>query len=301
MGFPRPDGLRGMSGALLERNLRWQFRTVETSEPRTGIVFEDSSPTRGSTLWIATPTVRPLAPVRLTSDEPVDPSTLFSEDFTLVRRSDAGSPRTRIEVPLVARLVQNNEREPYARDAAIIELTPLDRMLEPGTYTLNVAEPLRLRDFGGHPMLVIDPLLGRRQIRVELGASAPPSEIVDHGESFLDSAGRSSAALDGVEGTASWGDGRVEVRWDRAAGDGVDGDVVLATSLARDEVRGCRRTLGEGQGRPSASRLHVLGSAGRRGRPCGSAPDTLHSGPRSGRAGLGHGARGGVHWGLCGG
>lgn len=231
-GFPRADGLRSQSGLPLASNLRWSFETVAVTEPRSGFVFEDSSPTSGSPVILRSTVIRPLQPIRLTCEEPLDPSTLRSEDFELVQEAaNAAQGRTRGDViPLVARLVRNDERQPYKDDAAVIELTPRDRLLAPGTYGLAVKRNVRLRDFGGHPLWVLNPSYREvLKLRVEPATDEDDGTLARHVESFLDTRTLSTQAVPGADGSARWsGNGRVEVLFPAAAGRGSDGDVALS-------------------------------------------------------------------------
>ena len=249
-GFPRADGLRSQSGLWLGSNLRWSFETVAVTEPRSGFVFEDSSPTSGSPVILRSTVIRPLEPIRLTCEEPIDPSTLRSEDFELVQ--EAASPaqgRTRGDViPLVARLVRNDERQPYKDDAAVIELTPRDRLLTPGSYGLSVKRNVRLRDFGGHPLWVLNQSYREvLKLRVEPATAEEDRSLARHVESFVETRTRSTQAVPDAAGAAYWsGNGRVEVLFPAAAGRGSDGDVVLAGVWARDELHAATLTVPAG-------------------------------------------------------
>ncbi|MBM3991743.1 MAG: hypothetical protein FJ298_12140 [Planctomycetes bacterium] len=231
-GFPRADGLRSQSGLPLASSLRWSFETVAVTEPRSGFVFEDSSPTSGSPVILRSLVIRPLQPIRLTCEEPIDPTTLRSEDFELVPEvALPGQGRTRGDViPLVARLVRNDERQPYKDDAAVIELRPRDRLLAPGTYGLVPKRTVRLRDFGGHPLWVLNSSYREGlKLRVEPATGEDEGAITRHVESFLDARTLSTQAVSGADGSARWsGNGRVEVLFPAAAGRGRDGDVLLA-------------------------------------------------------------------------
>lgn len=259
-GFPRADGLRSEHGAPLSANLRWSFATVDVREPRAGYVFEDSSPTSGSPLILRTAVVQPLQPIRLTCEEPLDPSSLWSEDFELLPEVNfTAVGRTRGDaIPLVARLVRNAERAPYVQDAAIVELTPRDRRLAPGQYGLSVRRNLRLRDFGGHPIWVLNASYrDTLKVRVEAAVRSDSSELARHVESFVDERTRSSAAVPGVDGTARWtGTGRVEVGFPAAAGDGSDGECVLSGRLFCRDLHAARLTI------PAAATLELDGSEG---------------------------------------
>lgn len=247
-GFPRVDGLRGESGSLLPESLRWTFRTVDLADAQRGPVFEDSSPTLAYPVILRTPMIRPLEPIQLHCEEPLDPSTVDSADFELLPRlSFELLGRTRGDaIAMVARLVRNEERQPYRTDAAIIELVPRDRRLAPGEYGLSVKRDAKLRDFGGHPTRVLNANFRADSlfVRVQAGARAADERIGRHVESFLDTRHRSLDPHGGSDGTALWsGNGRVEVRWPAAAGDGSAGAVELEGAVLTTDVHAARLHL----------------------------------------------------------
>jgi hypothetical protein len=244
-GFPRPDALRGASGAPLRQNLRWSFATAVRGDERAQ-VFEDPSPQGGLPLVVASPSVRPLEPIVITCAEPVDPSTLHSEDFELEGRKSGAT----VAIPVLARLVRNDEPAAPGEPAAVIQLVPLDRVLEVGNYGLPAAErgrSLRLRDFGGHPLRILFRPGQQRVIRVEGPAAGDLGTVAAHVETFLDPRTRSTQAVAGADGTAYWGDsGRVEVRWPAAAGDGRDGEAMLAGARELGDLQALRATVPAG-------------------------------------------------------
>jgi hypothetical protein len=246
-GFPRADALRSESGLVLAENLRWSFETVAVTEPRSGYVFEDSSPTSGSPVILRSLVLEPLQPIRLTCEEPIDPSSLHSEDFELLPEiSFWAAGRTRGDaIPLVARLVRNDEREPYKDEAAVIELSPRDRRLSPGAYGLSVKRNVRLRDFGGHPLWVLNPNYREvLKLRVEPATRVEDASLARHVESFVDTRTLSTQSVVGADGAARWsGNGRVEVNFPAAAGKGTDGDVVLEGEELRADLHSATLTL----------------------------------------------------------
>lgn len=248
-GFPAADGLRGESGAPLAQSLRWRFRTVDLRAPRSGPVFEDASPTNASPLVLRTPVIRPFEPIQLTCAEPLDPATIESTDFVLLPQLNLEAVgRTRGDaIPLVARLVRNDEREPYRDDCAVLQLTPRDRRLAPGAYGLAVRRDLRLRDFGGHVVRVLNAnFRSELLVRVELGPRLQDETVRRHVESFVDARGRSSAPFGGSDGTALWSDrGRVEPTWPAVAGSGRDGNVELAGRSFVVDVHAARLSVAE--------------------------------------------------------
>jgi hypothetical protein len=256
-GFPLVNGLRGRSGAPLARNLRLEFRTVEVTEPRSGFVFEDSSQSRGLRVVLRSTSIEPGDPIVLEGEEPLDPSTLFGADFVLQRelieQQQPGRTRPPLSAPIAlrAQLTQNHDRnEPLARGTALIELLPVDRLLEPGRYWLNVdADKLRLRDFGGNRVKIWarDPTINTR-LEVTVAPRTPGAENASwFQESFVDARQRSFEWPDGFDGTARWsGNGRVEIVWPAAALDGRDGDVRLPAREPRRDVHATRLVLAAG-------------------------------------------------------
>ena len=244
-GFPRPDGLRGRSGAPLERSLSWEFKTVTVSEPRSGFVFEDASLDRGLPVVLATSTVAPGEPIVLEGEEPVDPSTLFAVDFVLRRklpRSPEGPVRSLgPPIPLRVGLADNRDKRAPGEPGQTtrIELLPLQRLAEGETYWLQV-DPrfLRLRDFGGHPVRVFAPRGGPLLIEVSPFPSGVPRVHPTFTETFIDAELRSAEPVAGVDGTVHWAtSGRAEIRFPAAAGTGAAGHVVLGERETESDVQ----------------------------------------------------------------
>jgi len=228
-GFPRLYGLRGARGELFGGQLQLAFETVAVAEPRTSFVFDDTSPGTAERLRTATSQIGPTDPILLYCDEPLDPSTLFAEDFQLRSSTDS--------VDLSARLVANHDvgEQPRGQPCAVIELLPR-QTLPPGDYSLHFDSDLRLRDFGGNPVWRRSSPQHRKRIRV-LEAVRPEGA----GElylTFLDDARFSPIAVEGFDGTAHWADtGRVEIRFPAAAGDGRDGRISLSADDARRDLQ----------------------------------------------------------------
>ncbi len=227
-GFPRPEGLRGESGAPLARSVRWEFQVVDVTDGGLGFVFEDAS------LEVARP-LTPLAtevgargPILLEGGEPLDPSTLFGEDFVL-ERSPSRDRRDRRRIPLRARLLE------HEGGGALVELLPEEPLDAEERYRLYMLPGSRLRDYGGHPVLLLWPSGG---VPYEIQARAAASAKLDaYFEEFFGTENRSLEAVPGADGSAWWGDsGRVEVRFPAAAGDGRDGRLSLAGDEARADL-----------------------------------------------------------------
>ena len=241
-GFPRPDGLRGVSGAPLARSIRWEFRVVDVTAPERGFLFEDASLETGLPLVLRSLEVPPGGPIVLEGREPLDPSTLFGEDFEL---SPIGSPGARI--PVRARLAQNfDRRAPRPRGTTLVELIP-QRTLDSGAeYVLRIPPSTsRLRDFGGHRVPYLGGFGGQRPVIVVRASSAPSTNV--HFEPFMGTENRSPEAVPGLDGTAWWGDsGRVELRLPRAAGSAEQGTVELSGSVDASDLQALRMLLPAG-------------------------------------------------------
>ena len=248
-GFPRPDGLRAKDGAPLAASARIDFTVVELEgrEPLGGFAFEDPVPGRGLPVLLRTEVVAPGEPIELEGGEPLDPSTLYAADFVLRAgprvRSELGPP-----IPLRVRLVDNRDRQRGA-GTALIHVLPMER-LEPGeTYQLIVDERLlRLRDQGGHRVLVRN-ARGRAKLEVRVAppTGAPVETYAEYTETFIDERMRSPEAVPGVDGTIRWTDtGRAELRFPAAAGSGEDGEVELPAHHLAHDVQALRLALQAG-------------------------------------------------------
>ncbi len=236
VGFPRPEGLRSESGAPLLRSVRWEFEVVAVDAARRGFVFEDSSLEVGSPLLPRATVVASREPILLEGDEPLDPSTLFGEDFVL-RSVPAGDPRERRGIPVQARLVENSlEDAKGERRGALVELLPEEPLEAETRYRLYMRPGSGLRDFGGHPVLLLWPS-GVVPYEIEVRAASAAARDA-YFEEFFGTENRSLEAVPGADGSAWWGaSGRVEVRYPAAAGDGRDGVAALSGVDPRGEFR----------------------------------------------------------------
>ena len=247
-GFPRPDGLRALSGVPLERNLAWEFVTVDVTEPRSGFVFEDASLESAGPLILTRTSISPRGPIELEGEEPLDPSTLFGEDFLLLEyRYVDGLPGQLIgePIPLSARLVENHDKHALHYLGRTRVLLEPRRLLEPGSrYVLSAKSPSRLRDFGGHPVRVLGPRLERKMF-VTVDALGGGEEDAFF-EPFFDDRMMSRTPVAGADGTARWGGGRVEVSWPAAAGSGRDGEVRLDGAEERSDIHATRLSVPSG-------------------------------------------------------
>jgi hypothetical protein len=256
-GFPRPDGLRALAGEPLARSARWQFRVVAVGETtERGFLFEDASLETGRPLILRSERIGPRDPILLEGEEPVDPSTLFGEDFLLQawKRAESTEPaqgepaasQATTEHKIIAvraRLLDNRDRRgAHARGTTWIELQP-QTPLDPGPewlYQIHLAPSARLRDFSGHPVRILPRSQGplSHLLVVAEGATAPQV----HFEPFFGTDNRSPMAVPGADGTAWWGgdSGRVEIRFPAAAGDGRDGTIDLGATHATSDLHALR-------------------------------------------------------------
>lgn len=232
-GFPALDALRSADGHPLARTWRWSFETAHVTEPR-GQMFEDRTPARGSHLVLRTRrTVRDAPVVLLECEEPVDPSTLFARDFHFVAPSGE-------EIEVRARLLRNSERDTGPRRAAaVIEIAP-QAVLQAGRHELRIDPGLRLRDFGGNPLLwQLDP--GARQEAVSVVEAGEQKGYLV--QDFLDAGDQTTPPVPGADGTARWGQGKVTIRYPAAAGTGAAGDETLTGKEERKDLHATRIAL----------------------------------------------------------
>lgn len=306
-GFPHPDGLRSVRGAVLAQSVTWSFRTVQVTEPRSGLVFDDRMQDRVGVLRAFPTPVSGIAStyvfgpedaIYLASDKPIDPSSVEDAHFEIrVPDRDASLGYRKVEVR--ARVIENEptsaprarppgvrasgpaERWERERRATLIELVPRGRVAiptarKPGDVDCSLwVRPASLRDFGGQP--VFSPAHGALQLKA-LTQAIDPSRDALH-EEFLDARLlRSPVAVPGFDGTAHWSDtGRVEVRYPAAAGSGADGAVVLEGEEHRADVEATRLDVAEGrtctlQATPGLVVLRAQGRLSVRGRLVRSAP-----------------------------
>lgn len=249
LGYPCPDGLRSVDGELLDRTYRWSLHTVARGEGTS--FFGDDSPGEAGPLQPLTQVVGPEGPlVFLSLEEPIDPTSVFNEDFLLFDASNrrvALTARLRREVDereLEPRMLSFLKREPMGRRSvdphrsSLLELRPGETWA-PGAYRLYWREP-RLCDFGGNRMSIL----------TEGGRPPFEFQVIEevHVEDFADPGMRSPIPVPGTDGTAHWSDrGQVSIRFPAAAGDGSDGAVVLGAEESRRDISATRLELPAGE------------------------------------------------------
>lgn len=259
-GFPLPDAVRAVDGTPLFGCYRASFATVDAGAP---LVFEDpAKKSRSLLLSLDRVAIGPLEGIRLTTEVPVDPTSLRPEDYALVRAGQgaAGAPDL-LPVPLEVRLAENRS------DGAVVLLLPRQpdgtpRALLPGEYQLVFdVESLALRDLGGRP---VRPVWWAHQPWATLTVEEEPG-APRHREEFLAPGASSPEAVAEFDGTAHWSDsGAVRVRYPRAAGSGRDGHVVLDGEASTTDVHAIHLEVPEGvQARLPRTGLVVLRAQGR--------------------------------------
>jgi len=283
IGFPQLDGIRAVGGAPLESSFAWGFRTVGVADRSGGFVFDDATPGAGDMLRLLAlegpdrsfrglsslgPPVRPAEAstsgrVRvgtrdslfLVCREPLDPSTLFDDDFALHGNGQMIDVHTRF------RANHDVGESPLGEICAVIEVIP-HRMLARGLYQLRLDPDIRLQDFGGNPIW--------RPWGVSLGQQidvAEESSVEGRGDlffSFLQDDRFSPIAVPHADGTAHWrSDGRVRIRYPAEAGSGADGPVQLGPVEERPDVNATHLGL-DARCQLSAGRgLRVIRAQGR--------------------------------------
>jgi len=222
-GFPRPDGLRALDGALLSASLRLRFRTA-SPEQGTVLFLDPFAPPFPLRLRArsSNPLVLEDGRLVLEAREALDPSLVPDARFELRRGPEE-------VVPARLELVQNR------RDGARLEVVPLgaglDRRLEPGTYYFTLRDDLRT--------------LGQRTLEPAWRREVPLALIVPSRHVRVDFSARDErppevpADCDGTALVLSDGSA-LRVRYPAAAGDGRDGRVVLEQVPGQHELSASR-------------------------------------------------------------
>jgi len=263
-GFPRIAAVRSVEGEALSRPLVATFDVVSADAD---VVFLDASPERTDPLYLrpsepgATATRPPLehdGVLVVACDEPLDPRTLFAEDFEFARAPAPGGPpiapggaADEDVVPVQSARFLRNGFGPTRADgpAALIQFTPQRSFAVEGfsasEYVLRprASSPggVRLRDFsGGVPDIQ----------RVRFNVARYPDESAEGAETyafdFLDRDDLAPLADETADGAAHWQEtGRVSVRFPRAAGGGGAGALDLpAGDFAGRDVEATSVRLG---------------------------------------------------------
>lgn len=241
-GFPFPDGLRARDGAPLAETRRFEFVTVprptDDQQPVFDQPFQDTVPF----LRLVDGNIGPLDPIWLECDEGIDPRSVLAEGFDLWRIVGG---ETIEHLAVRARLVEN------LRDRALIELRPRAGpgstpgstpgaggglgALDPGEYYLHLVDGRGPRSLGGLPVEPNWRVSQTARIQVDGPRVEDSRSLGLH---------PSPQPVAGVDGTAEWTeDGRVRIRFPRAAGTGVDGAVELGGESPGADVQATRLLL----------------------------------------------------------
>ncbi|MEM9383068.1 MAG: Ig-like domain-containing protein, partial [Planctomycetota bacterium] len=259
-GFPFLGAVRSVDGAVLERSVSLTYPVVRATAGET--VLRDASPETTSRLGLlpaatgAEPT-RPLRwtePLRLACVEPLDPRSIRAREYEVraYRDPQDADPRG-IDPPAIAvdRIeLESNEAEDTEGGGG-------------ARLVVHLAQPLPLADGSGAREFVFKERPGVRPSLSDFSGGEAykgpirffaarqdvlPSESDRSYEfEFLDDLDFVPVLDPASDGTARWsGNGRVEIRFPAAAGDGADGAVTLGGGEARADVRGTRLALLEG-------------------------------------------------------
>jgi len=235
-GYPHLDGVRSTRGVPLSATTQWTFATAQRTDPPTQL-FDDRTPAFGASLTLFSKTVSPDEALQLECAEPLDPTTLEDDDFTLHLVTDEGPVE---EIPVWLRLLRNEHPAGAKAGRAVIEVRPRKSLLS-GTYLLRPNASLRLRDFAGNQVW-LPPIPSSAQgfvveVREREGEPAMQSMALD----FLDTSLCSPIGVPGADGTATWlGDGTVRLRIPAACGDGTRGEVALDGPVEETDLNSLR-------------------------------------------------------------
>ena len=243
-GFPRPDGIRADSGALLSASLVLSFRTAEIGGPSP--LFLDP--------FLGPFALRPIGkrskPIELEDGvlvleygEALDPSSVPGCRFELSRfPPGATAPEP---IPVMVRLIENR------RERALLLVEPIQtsgagcERLRSDTYYLRM--PGReLRTLGGRR---VEPGWKSLELRV------PEARLeIDFGSL----AQRSDEPPPGCDGTAIWNDAGpgLRVRYPAAAGSGLAGEVALRAAPPTSDLHATRLSI------PPETVVDLTGSVG---------------------------------------
>ncbi|MEM6672767.1 MAG: Ig-like domain-containing protein [Planctomycetota bacterium] len=269
-GFPHLGAIRTPEGDSLERSISLTFRVVgvDTGDAASGeddrrnpAVLRDASPGRTAPLRVlltdpGSAETRPLRwtePLRIACDEPLDPRTIDPEEFEIRRVGPTdGGPGEESAPIRIARMVLESNRgedawpESDGRGARLIVQPavplPVRSNANPALFVLQAKAGIEpsLADFsGGRAYRRHDPI----EFYVARADRSPEQE--DSYELDFTSDLDFVPVLDPAsDGTARWaGNGRVEIRYPAAAGDGEDGPITLEGDEPRAEVSAIRLAL----------------------------------------------------------
>ncbi|MEZ5974061.1 MAG: Ig-like domain-containing protein [Planctomycetota bacterium] len=236
-GFPSLGGVAARTGEPLDRSYRLVFQVAGAGEQ----AFLDYSPFECETLRFEAPRGRGRTPLRLTCAEPLDPRSLRSEDFRILR----AVPGTPIFCGVQAVMVESRHAEliEQNQEGCVIELLP-ERPLDPDPrfgYLLEVASGATLADYAQHSPW---PFLPQHYaFRIEPDREQQRNQVqLD----FIDEQYLTSQPVPWAAGEATWQPGRLTVGWPAMAGSGRDGDVHPEGSWAARDTQAIELVLEPG-------------------------------------------------------
>lgn len=274
VGFPFLGAVRSVGGAALDRSMSFDFRAVsvegtEVPGDEGSAVLRDASPGRAAVLRVAagdpgSSDTLPLAwdePLQLSCSEPVDPRSIKAADYEF--RLSLAPPSEAVPLLMppieVARIeVVSNEGEIGTAKGAdgaggarlrVYPRTPFPVVAGrgPALFELHLRAGLGggIRDFSGTsvglPQRPIRFIVAREWMRSPEGSDSYTFDFTDDLD-FVPVLDLQS------DGTARWvGNGRVDIRYPAAAGDGRLGDVVLGESEAGKDTQATRLSIPEGR------------------------------------------------------
>jgi hypothetical protein len=234
-GFPQLAALRSREGWPLQQSVELNFECVDTGDQQE--LFLDASFAPPAPLELESMTLGQLEPLRLRSAEALDPRHLEPESFALFALDDPAQVDRRATPRRIALRLELLENRRAGARLALIPIEPAEggarRALDPGQYLLVSQRAGKgLVALGGDPVL---PAFGSSALdgaRIEVTAAPSGAELGGPRgllwEDFLGPSGSPQRQASGADGSALWsGNGRVELRWPQAAGDGRDGPVRL--------------------------------------------------------------------------
>ena len=238
-GYPHLDGVRSVRGTPLSASTQWEFETAARTEPPRQL-FDDRTPAFGAPITMQSTITAPDEALRLECAEPLDPTTLEDDDFTLHLVTDAGPVE---EIPVWLRLLSNEHPAGSQAGRAVIEVRPRKTLIA-GTYLLRPSATLRLRDFAGNQVWLPPTPSSAQGFVVEVQESEGDATIQSMSLDFLDTSVRSPIGVPGVDGTATWdGDGTVRLRIPAACGDGDQGSVSLTGEVGQTDLHSVRLSV----------------------------------------------------------
>ena len=217
-GFPRPDGLRSLQGAPLERSLALGFRTALASSAKP--LFDPFLELGGgpARMLLENSRLAPSDPITIVGTHGVDPRSLSGREFALTPWDDLEAEATLIA--LHPRLVLNQGRTERGREEYLsrLELVP-ERALGIGRYVLTRVEH-RLQSLDGQTFLMPVPIQG---LQIEIAPAPIGRRVI----SFRGAQWSHYDEAPGSDGTllpAADGAG-LSLRLLAAAGSGADGEL----------------------------------------------------------------------------